>query len=62
MGSMNIAKKIANTNHEDHYTTRTYSKHGVGASRRKFQRQVDRAAKRKEARQAFKDECNSQRG
>jgi len=56
---MNIANKIANGNHEDHYTTRTFNRHGLGANLRKFQRQRDRMAKRKEARQAFKDECNS---
>jgi len=56
---MSIAKKIANSNHEYHYTTRSYSKHGLGASRRTSQKTRDRTAKRKEERIAFKDECNS---
>ena len=56
---MNIANKIANMNHEYHESTRTWSRHGLGASKRRGQKIQDRKGKRREARQAFKDECNS---
>lgn len=57
---MNIAKKIANSNHEHHVSTRTWSRHGVGKTKTRGQKVQDRKGKREEARQAFKDECNSE--
>ena len=56
---MNIANKIADANHEYHQSTRTWSRHGLSAGHRRAQKIQDRKGKRKEARQAFKDECNS---
>ena len=48
-------KKLANENHEYHYTTRTFSKHGVSAKIRRAQRLADRAAKREVARRDLKE-------
>lgn len=57
---MNAYRKIANANHEEAgaYTTRSFSRHGLGKGARKLKKIVNRNAKRAEAREAFRVEAN----
>ena len=54
---MGIAKKIADKNHNDAsgVSTRHVSKHGLGRSLVKFKKALNRIAKRKAEKIAFKD-------
>jgi hypothetical protein len=54
----NVARKIANKRYNEiHATSRHISNHGLKPGRRKAKRKNNRAALRKEARLAMKDEA-----
>lgn len=55
---MNLYRKIANVNHEEigALTSRHVSRHGLSKGARNLKKLVNRAAKRLEARIAFRDE------
>lgn len=54
-------KKIANANYDEigSSTSRSVSPHGLGPTLRREKRRCNRAAKRKEARFHFEDQCNT---